>query len=1048
MVTVRSTSARSLDDPDLFGTAALRAAVLAGWAASADRFREDANAEQDLALGGYRDRFVVELAQNAADAAARAGVDGRLLLRLVTGPDGAVLVAANTGARLDAAGVRALATLRASAKRDAAASTGRFGVGFSAVLAVTDEPAVLGHGSGVRFSRAETLAAARETASGAPGLGAELARRAEHVPALRLPWPAEGTAPDGYDTAVVLPLRDAGAADLVRRLLDEADDTLMLALPGLVEVVVQLPDTSPRRVADVSDRWVTLRRSGSHSQADLDDRPVEEQARRDWSLTWALPRDPGTDVPAALYAPTPTAEPMAWTALLLADLPLDPDRQHVVDGPAARSVATEAGAAFAELVAEVAGSDAERALGLVPVGLPAGWFDGLVREAALAALPAAPVLRAVQDGSALRPRDAVLVDGPVGSDPAALAVLAPLLAGLVAAPSSAGPALRRLGVRRLDLAEVVESWPTGGEATARSWSRRYAGLAAAAGDPGVREALTGLPVPLADGRVVRGVPGVVLPLLGGAGREPDDGRGGRPSLADALAVLADHGLRVVHPEALEADGAARLLERLGATPATATQVLEHTAVRAAVRWTTDDPDPLEVSEAVLTLVAAAWAENPWRPGEHGWLSDLALPDDEGDPTPAGLLVQPGSPAQELFDSEEVGLLDADLASRWPAAVLHAVGAAAGPVLVRCDDVDLGDLPAELDELDAAREWADHVTVAVGPQRDLVPEVVAVRDLDLVRDDAWPGLLAALAVDRDLRQALVDPVLVPTGAGAGLRGDPGAGPAQRALPSYTAWWLRERVGLGSALLPGARDPLLRAVLPKAPDWADQLDPQLVTALGLVGDWSHLGPTAWQQALIALPGLGRDQVESAGLLRLWAALARSASPPDSPAGERVWALDADVNPVLVEPGGAVVPDDRRWLQRHDLGLVVVAPPRRSEALADVFDLDLASDRAAGAVTSSGEEISLPVDVLVAVPGAPRTWVEHDDLRVDGVAVGWWVEPGDPSGTRQPRVHAATPDGLARALAHATGRWSHRHLACDLLKGGTAARRALLDAALDDS
>jgi hypothetical protein len=41
------------------------------WTASAARFREDANAEEELARGGYRDRIVVELAQNAADAAAQ-----------------------------------------------------------------------------------------------------------------------------------------------------------------------------------------------------------------------------------------------------------------------------------------------------------------------------------------------------------------------------------------------------------------------------------------------------------------------------------------------------------------------------------------------------------------------------------------------------------------------------------------------------------------------------------------------------------------------------------------------------------------------------------------------------------------------------------------------------------------------------------------------------------------------------------------------------------------------------------------------------------------
>ncbi|MGW0069705.1 hypothetical protein ACWDUI_19815, partial [Streptosporangium sandarakinum] len=63
--------------PDTFGTDRMRSAVLAAWTASPARFREDANAEEDFALGGYRDRLIVELAQNAADAAVRAGVPGR-----------------------------------------------------------------------------------------------------------------------------------------------------------------------------------------------------------------------------------------------------------------------------------------------------------------------------------------------------------------------------------------------------------------------------------------------------------------------------------------------------------------------------------------------------------------------------------------------------------------------------------------------------------------------------------------------------------------------------------------------------------------------------------------------------------------------------------------------------------------------------------------------------------------------------------------------------------------------------------------------------------
>src|SRR5690349_20426876 len=156
-----------MDDP--FGTTAIQERVLAAWTASPARFREDANAEEDHTRGGYRDRVIVELAQNAADAAARAGVPGRIRFTLRDG----VLSAANVGAPLDAAGVEALSTLRASAKRDDARSVGRFGVGFAAVVAVTSEPSIASRTGGVEWSEDR----ARALAGGLAGVAGELARR-------------------------------------------------------------------------------------------------------------------------------------------------------------------------------------------------------------------------------------------------------------------------------------------------------------------------------------------------------------------------------------------------------------------------------------------------------------------------------------------------------------------------------------------------------------------------------------------------------------------------------------------------------------------------------------------------------------------------------------------------------------------------------------------------------------------------------------------------------------------------------------------------------
>ncbi|MFJ6777064.1 sacsin N-terminal ATP-binding-like domain-containing protein, partial [Kitasatospora sp. NPDC091257] len=422
---------------DPFGSAALRRRVLAAWAASPARFREDANAEEELALGGYRDRLVVELAQNAADAAVRAGHGpGRLRLTLADG----VLAAANTGAPLDEAAVESLSTLRASSKRGETPAVGRFGVGFAAVLAVTDEPAVLSATGGVRWSLGE----ARALAAAQPELADELRRRDGHVPLLRLPFAAEGPAPAGYDTVVVLPLRDAAAEDLTRRLLAGIDDALLLTLPGLREVVVETPDgtrtltrdaaeTRPDGVTEVTVTddaggrlrqtvWQTVGASGTLSAELLGDRPTEERARPYWTVTWAVPVGPDgvpqrPKIASVLHAPTPSDEPVGLPALLIASYPLDSTRRHVAPGPLADFLTERAADSYAELL-RARGADLG-SLGLVPAPLGQGALDNALRAEVLSRLPGTPFLphpAPVEEGTpALRPRDATLLEGADGS---------------------------------------------------------------------------------------------------------------------------------------------------------------------------------------------------------------------------------------------------------------------------------------------------------------------------------------------------------------------------------------------------------------------------------------------------------------------------------------------------------------------------------------------------------------------------------------------------------------------------------------------------------
>jgi len=68
-------------------------------------------------------------------------------------------------------------------------TVGRFGVGFAAVVAVSDAPRIHSAGGSVGWSRAAT----RDLVAGIPALADELAARAGHVPVLRLPALRSGT---------------------------------------------------------------------------------------------------------------------------------------------------------------------------------------------------------------------------------------------------------------------------------------------------------------------------------------------------------------------------------------------------------------------------------------------------------------------------------------------------------------------------------------------------------------------------------------------------------------------------------------------------------------------------------------------------------------------------------------------------------------------------------------------------------------------------------------------------------------------------------------
>jgi hypothetical protein len=986
-------------DGDPFATQELRARVLAAWAASPTRFREDANAEEDLARGAYRDRVVIELAQNAADAATRAEVPGRLLLRLSDG----VLTAANTGAPLDAAGVESLATLRASAKRDHSGSAGRFGVGFAAVLSVSDEPAIASRTGAVRWSRRE----AQKLSAGVPALAAELRRRGEAVPVLRLPFAAAAEVEDGYDTVVRLPLRDPVAAEAVRRQLSELDDAVLLSLPALSKVTIDVAGASRTLVAHTEaedlvvtttvgperhvSRWRRLQRSGSVSAELLADRPTEERDRPWWSVLVAVPVDEHGEpnelpasVPRVLHAPTPSDEPVSLPALLVASVPLDPSRRHSAPGKLRDYVLARLAEAYVDLMLELPASP--RVLALVPPPLAAGPVDAEIGRHILEGLRGRSLLPSADGSTRLRPMDAVVVPGlEMAKHPAALGAV---IAGLVHPSWWRRDVLHRLGVKELPLGDVVDALSRLTLNPAQ-WRELYAAL-----DGADQESLAALPVPLIDGRVVRGPRGVMVPERAGdvGGWEP----------------LSTFGVRIIDP-----DAAHPLLTRLGAEPATPAALLRHPSTRAAVEHGED------VADAVLTLVAGSDVDVTDEP----WLAELQLRDFTGHPRLARSLFLPGSEALRWLHRADAHVVADELVAKWGAEVLARVGVRAELGLVRDNELTLDD--EAWHDLDDEDGWVD--AVLGGLPVELVPpvvvEFVAVRDLDLVRDEAWPTVLEALARP-PYREAILAPATLRLGNGSHV-----------SVPSYTRWWLSAYVRLDGHPVNHYRsanaDPVVTALWDPLPH---AVEPAMAEAIGVRTSLRDLlSQRGGADALLGRLADESREVPASVLLPAYGALADA--DPEQVAPPALVRVPKGATTVVVDATEAVVADAPYWAQLADVPLIPAAPDR-AEALADVLDLPLAGERYEVARPGNGAETAVPASVRAILSAAPQSYVEHDELHVAGHAVTWWVVDGV--------IHACTLDGVARGLAWVCGRWGDRFLIAEALRDPDAVPTLLAEEA----
>lgn len=372
---------------------------------------------------GYHGREILELLQNAGDAARRQDMPGRV--RIVVNPQGMVM--GNTGRPFDEGGVASLQTANLSPKREREAVViGDKGLGFRSILNWTHSPLISSGELSVAFLPAYAASVLQKLEAGSEKVARLVAKEREIagrliVPRLAFPqqiadwsahsWPeggAIGTVAkscrelrrEGFDTAVGMPFAKPGARDEVVAQLDELQPEFLLLVDSVARLEIQIEgrenrvwtreQAGERQVIREDARELSVWTVTSFD-SELPPELVEAEAhtKTHFRLTVAIP-ERGQAGSGRLYCYFPTEVELPLPLLGHATVELDETRKHLNDTPANRhilSVLAQRIAELAEARLRRVGEECWAGCRLVTPSVP--WSAELVRFGFAAALKAA-----------------------------------------------------------------------------------------------------------------------------------------------------------------------------------------------------------------------------------------------------------------------------------------------------------------------------------------------------------------------------------------------------------------------------------------------------------------------------------------------------------------------------------------------------------------------------------------------------------------------------------------------------------------------------------
>lgn len=412
------------------------ASAITAYTAKPTLITEHANHEETIRTGGYANRTLLELVQNAADA--MAGSDstndvGRV--EIVLDPVSATLYCANSGRPFSKSGLIAITHAHLSGKRGD--EIGRFGLGFKSVLAVTDRPQVLSQSVSFEFNSQKAKVALQGI--GAPTPSLPVLRTATLLDAATLMDGDPIVAELSKWATTIVRLPGATSLDRLRREMETFSSEFLLFVGAVREVSLRVLGDNGFTTSHVSrslgggrykiqrpdgtgDEWLVS--ESMHTPSSKARREVGEAvSRNEIKVSVAVPLKPrranaetgdlGTQV-GQFWSYFPLQDKTSATAFFNAPWSVNDDRTTLLENQYNREVLATLADLFVELLPRLSTKDDPAAhLDYLPArGREAKFFGDVVLSALVPPLAANAAL--IPDGSGelcapaeLRPLDFV-----------------------------------------------------------------------------------------------------------------------------------------------------------------------------------------------------------------------------------------------------------------------------------------------------------------------------------------------------------------------------------------------------------------------------------------------------------------------------------------------------------------------------------------------------------------------------------------------------------------------------------------------------------------